>query len=156
MSIKSKVLAAAAAVTVIGGISAAGALTASAATPSAGPSAVDVFSPLFGTHHNPAFVLDVLRQGEKVGQPIILFRTSNSDPAEDFTFAEQGFVSDFYTSGLVSSSIQSSMASWNPAWLRMFLAFHVSKSPKLPLSVLSGPTISQRPNSCHSTRPRSA
>ena len=27
--------------------------------------------------------MDVLRQGAKVGQPIILFRTSNTDPAED-------------------------------------------------------------------------
>ncbi len=40
--------------------------------------------------------MDVFRQGAKVGQPIILFRNSNSDPAEDFTVSFQGSVSDFY------------------------------------------------------------
>ena len=88
MSIKSKVFAAAAALTLVGGVGASAALTAgaaSAATPSCGNSCPDVFSHQFGTHHSPNFVVDVLRQGEKVGQPIILFRTSNYDPAEDFT-----------------------------------------------------------------------
>ena len=105
MSIKNKVFAAAATLTLVGGVGAAGATSASAATPSAGPSAVDIFSPLFGTHHNPGFVLDVLRQGEKVGQPIILFRASNFDPAEDFVVSFQGLVSDFFTAGLVSSAV---------------------------------------------------
>ena len=41
----------------------------------------------------------------KVGQPIILFRTSNSDPAEDFTIAYQGQVSDFATAGLMSNAL---------------------------------------------------
>jgi hypothetical protein len=54
------------------------------------------FSRQFGTHHSPNFVMDVFRQGAKVGQPIILFRNSNSDPAEDFTVSFQGSVSDFY------------------------------------------------------------
>jgi hypothetical protein len=47
----------------------------------------------------------VLRQGEKVGQPIILFRTANFDPAEDWTVAFQGTVSDFLAAGLVSTSL---------------------------------------------------
>ena len=46
----------------------------------------------------------MLRQGEKVGQPIILFRASNNDPAEDFTISQQGLVSDFFTAGLVSAA----------------------------------------------------
>ena len=50
-------------------------------------------------------MLDVLRQGEKVGQPIILFRESNSDPAEDFTISAQGLVSDFFAAGLVSAAV---------------------------------------------------
>jgi hypothetical protein len=66
---------------------------------------VDVFSRAFGTHANPAFTLDVFRQGAKPGQPIILFRTSNTDPAEDFTVGLQGQVSDFYQAGLVSSAV---------------------------------------------------
>ena len=50
-------------------------------------------------------MLDVLRQGEKVGQPIILFRESNSDPAEDFTISSQGLVSDFFAAGLVGAAV---------------------------------------------------
>ena len=108
MSIKSKVLATAATLTLVGGIGTAGALTAgtaSAATPSCGHFCIDVFSHQFGTHKSPNFVVDVLRQGEKVGQPIILFRTANFDPAEDFTVAFQGTVSDFFAAGLVSAAV---------------------------------------------------
>jgi hypothetical protein len=108
MSIKSKVLATAATLTLVGGIGTAGALTAgtaSAATPSCGNSCIDVFSHQFGTHKSPNFVVDVLRQGEKVGQPIILFRTANFDPAEDFTVAFQGTVADFFAAGLVSAAV---------------------------------------------------
>ena len=50
-------------------------------------------------------MVDVLRQGEKVGQPIILFRTANFDPAEDWTLAFQGTTADFFTAGLVSSAV---------------------------------------------------
>jgi len=105
MSIKSKVFAAAATLTLVGGVGAVGALSASAATPSCGFSCIEVFSHDFGTHHQPNFVLDTLRQGEKVGQPQILFRTSNSDPAEDYTISYQGLVSDFFTAGLVSAAV---------------------------------------------------
>ena len=108
MSIKSKVLAAAATLTMVSGVGAAGALTAgtaSAATPSCGFSCLDLFSHQFGTHKSPNYVVDVLRQGEKVGQPIILFRTANFDPAEDFTFAFQGTVNDFFAANLVSAAV---------------------------------------------------
>jgi hypothetical protein len=80
MSIKSKVLAAAATLTPVSGVGAAGALTAataSAATPSCGGHCIDVFSHQFGTYKSPNYVVDVLRQGEKTGQPVILFRTAN-------------------------------------------------------------------------------
>jgi hypothetical protein len=108
MSIKSKVLAAAATLTLVGGVGLAGALsagTASAATPSCGPACVDIFSHQFGTHGSPNYVVDVLRQGEKVGQPIILFRTANYDPAEDWTAAFQGTTADFYAAKLVSAAV---------------------------------------------------
>jgi hypothetical protein len=45
----------------------------------------------------------VLRQGAKVGQPVILFKTSNSDPALDWSLSFQGHVSDFCAAGLVSA-----------------------------------------------------
>ena len=108
MSIKSKVLAAAATLTLVGGVGVAGALTAgtaAAATPSCGNSCINVFSHQFGTHRSPNYVVDVLRQGEKVGQPIILFRTANFDPAEDWTVAFQGTVADFFAAGLVSAAV---------------------------------------------------
>jgi hypothetical protein len=105
MSIKSKVLAAAATLTLVGGVGAAGAISASAATPSCGFGCVDIFNHDFGTHKTPNFVLDTLRQGEKVGQPQILFRVANSDPAEDYTFSYQGLVSDFYAAKLVSAAV---------------------------------------------------
>ena len=104
MSIKSKVLAAAATLTLVGGVGAASALTAgpaAAGTPSCGSSCLNISNKDFG----PGSVVDVFRQSQKVGQPIILFRTANSDPAEDFTIAFQGRVSDFFAAGLVSSAV---------------------------------------------------
>ena len=105
MSIKSKILAGAAALALAGGAVTAGALTASAATPSCGPACADIFSWQFGNFHHPNFVLDVFRQGAKVGQPIILFRESNSDPAEDISAEFNGLTSTFYAAGLVSSTV---------------------------------------------------
>jgi hypothetical protein len=105
MSIKSKVFAAAATLTLVGGVGAVGAMSASAATPSAGPTAVDIFSFEFGHHSSPNFVVDVWRQAAKPGQPIILFRTSDTDPAEDFAATFQGLTSDFYAAGLVSAAV---------------------------------------------------
>src|SRR5580700_4610902 len=108
MSIKSKVLSVAATLALVGGVGTAGVLsagTASAATPSCGPACINLFSYQFGTHASPNYTVDVLRQGEKVGQPIILFRTANYDPALDWTFAFEGTVADFFAANLVSASL---------------------------------------------------
>ena len=108
MSIKSKVLAAAATLTLVSGVGAAGALTAgtaNAATPSCGPDCVNIFSNQYGTHKSPNFAVDVLRQGNKVGQPIILFRTANFDPALDWSVAFQGQVSTFAAADLVGTGV---------------------------------------------------
>jgi hypothetical protein len=108
MFIKSKVFAAAAAMTLVGGAGAAAVFTvgtAGAATPACGDSCLDLFSHTFGDYPQPNYLLDVLRRGEKVGQPIILFRTSNTDPAEDFTVADEGLVSDLNKAGLVSNAL---------------------------------------------------
>jgi hypothetical protein len=105
MSIKSGVLAVAAAMTMASGVSAVALLPAEAATPSCGYACISISSAEFGTNSNPNFLLDVYRQGEKAGTPVILYRASNSDPAEDFTYVEQGTVNDFYTAGLVSAAL---------------------------------------------------
>jgi hypothetical protein len=105
MSIKSKLFAAAATLTMVGGLGAAGTLTANAATPSCGHRCIDIFLREFGTHRTPGFVLDVFQQKAVAGQPIILWQPSNHDPAEDFTITNQGTVGDFYAAGLVSAAL---------------------------------------------------
>ena len=105
MSIKSKAFAvlgtaALAATAVLAGTGA-----ANAATPSCGPLCADIFSWQFGNFGHPNFVLDIYRQGAKVGQPVILFRTSNADPAEDISAEFNGTTSGFYAAGLVSSLV---------------------------------------------------
>jgi hypothetical protein len=127
MSIKSKVIAASATLALVGGVSMVGTLSASAATPSCGHRCIDLFSRAFGTHRNPAFVLDVWRQGKNVGQPVILYRTSNSDPAEDFTISAQGTVHDFYEAGLVTAALNLHYSN--------FEAYEIEYSP---LGVASG------------------
>ena len=106
MSIKSKVLAAAATLTLVGGVGTAGALTAgsaSAATPSCGPSCINLFNKDFaGFNGGAASPVDVFRQSEKVGNPIILFRSSNSDPALDWNSSFQGTVNQLVALGLLS------------------------------------------------------
>ena len=64
-----------------------------------------VFSRQFGTHSSPNFALDVLNNSEDAGQPIILFNTANSDPAQNWTVSMQGTTAQFYTSGLVSTAV---------------------------------------------------
>lgn len=99
-------LAALGAAALVLGASAAAPGFAHAATPSCGDSCIDVFSGQFGdplTGH-PGFLLDSYKQGVATGTPLILFRESNSDPAQDFVLENQGTVADFYQAGLVSAA----------------------------------------------------
>lgn len=106
-TIKSRVLAAFAVLALITGLGAAGASAAKAATPSCGTGCISIYPREYAGQSlgAPQFVTDVFRQGEKTGQPVILFRASNSDPAEDFTYSEQGDLSEFYAAGLVSPAV---------------------------------------------------
>jgi hypothetical protein len=93
MSIKAKIAAGAATLTIVGGgLGTVGALTASAATPSCNTGCTQGFSQKYG----PQYVLDVYQARAAAGQPVILFQSSNTDPAEDFTFSFQGSVGSFY------------------------------------------------------------
>jgi hypothetical protein len=109
MSVKSKLFASAAALTMVSGVGLAGALTAgtaSAETPSAGSSAVDFFN--FGTgstYQSPSYLLDSYKQAQGTGNPLILFATNNTDPAEDFTAQTPEPVSDFFQAGLVTANL---------------------------------------------------
>jgi hypothetical protein len=106
MSVKSRVLAAAATLALVGGVGTAGVLgtaaTANAATPSCGNSCVDLFSQEYGQHGDPVFLLDVQGQVMRIGTPVILFRQSNADPAEDFRPEFMGTVADFLAADLVT------------------------------------------------------
>jgi hypothetical protein len=105
MSTKTKVLAAAAALTLAGAVGAIGAVSANAATPSCGKNCIDIYSRLFGTHAHPNFVLDVSQPGAATGTPIILRSASNVNSGEDFTISAQGTVHSFFEAGLVSASL---------------------------------------------------
>ena len=107
MSITSKVLAAAATLTLAGGLSTVGTLLASAATPQCGPHCIQNFSAKFGTNANPNVVETVFRGVGTAGQPTILARASNSNPAGDLiaTAPGAGLVSDFFAAGLVSAAV---------------------------------------------------
>lgn len=81
------------------------AVPAGAATPSCGTGCVNVYSENFGDASHPGFVMDVYKQAQKVGQPVILFRASDTDPAEDWTVSQQGTVSQFRGLDLVSAQV---------------------------------------------------
>lgn len=103
MSIKSKTIAGAAALSmVIGGVGVATAGAANAATPSCGPTCVTYFT----QHQGKGAVLDVYKRVAKVGQKIILWPPSNIDPAQDFVYMAQGTVNHFFRLGLVSAALK--------------------------------------------------
>jgi hypothetical protein len=102
MSIKSKVLAGAAAASVIaGGVGVAAAATANASTPSCGSACVSITNGDWGHR----FVIDAYKQNDVTGNKVILFSKSNSDPGQDFTVADQASVNEFYSLGLVSAAL---------------------------------------------------
>jgi len=108
MSVKSKLLASAAALTLVGGVGFAGVLTAgtaSAETPSCGGTCIDFFNWGTGsTWTNASYLLDSYKQAQGTGNPLILFATNNTDPAEDFDVQAPEPVSDFFQAGLVTAN----------------------------------------------------
>jgi serine/threonine protein kinase len=79
--------------------------SATPGTPQAYPAGGSVFSHQFGSHSSPNFALDVLRQGDQAGQPVILFHTANPDPAEHWTVSLQATTASLYKAGLVSTAV---------------------------------------------------
>ena len=82
MFIKTKVLAAAATLTMAGGLITAAPLPAGAATTQCGSACIYIFSKLYGTYTNPGFTESVFQGIPAAGQPTILHAASNSDPPE--------------------------------------------------------------------------
>lgn len=101
MSIKTKLVTAATALTVISGVGAGGTLTANAATAKCGATCSDFYSRAFGT----AFVFGVPKRAGQVGQPAILARANRASRGEDFAVDTLGTVHDFYRAGLLSRGL---------------------------------------------------
>jgi hypothetical protein len=103
MSIKTRVLAAAAALTVAGGLSTAGTPPAAASTTQCGTACVQIFSKLYG----PGFVESAFQGIAAAGQPTIVHRASTSDPTGDFInpLGHPVLVSTFYAMGMVSAAV---------------------------------------------------
>jgi hypothetical protein len=105
MSIRSKLLVTAATLTMAGGLSTAGTLSAGAATPQCGPHCVQIFSAKFGTPANPGYVETVSRGIAKAGVPTGLRPVSSHKPAGDLIVSRAGLVSNFYAAGMVSAAV---------------------------------------------------
>jgi hypothetical protein len=113
MSIKSKVRAAAAVLTLAVGLSAAGALPASAATPQCGAACVEVYSAKFATPTSLGFVETVFLGIPLRGVPTEVRRASSSNPAEDLIvpLGSPVLVSQFYAHGMVSAAVNAHFGS---------------------------------------------
>jgi hypothetical protein len=104
MSTRSKILAAAATLTLaVGGVAVAGALPAHAATPECGPSCPDLFSLVNSTHASPGFILDAT--GEDTGDPVVTYPASGGYPGEDFVVTSQDPVFDYFEAGVVTAGV---------------------------------------------------
>ena len=113
MSIKSRMFAAAATLTLVGCLSAVAAVGARAATPACGMSCLSIFSKELGNPQQPGPVEDILDGAATPGQPVILKQASGSDSSEDTLprTVGSGLVSDFYAAGMVSDDANSHFGS---------------------------------------------
>jgi len=109
MSIKSKMVATAAALTAAGGLSTAATLHASASTTQCGSACVQISSKLYG----PGFVESAFQGIAAAGQPTILHAASDSDPTGDFInpLGHPVPVSVFYAEGMVSAAVNAHYSS---------------------------------------------
>jgi hypothetical protein len=105
MSIKSKVLAAAAMAAMAGGLCTVGTPPAEAATPQCGPHCIEIFNAEFGTPEQPRFVESAFRGIAAPGVPTGLYHVSGNNPAGDMIVARAGMVSDFHAAGMVSAAV---------------------------------------------------
>jgi len=105
MSLKEKTAAIAAALMTVGGMRAAAAMPASAATPACGQYCIGVFSSELGTYAQPNFVEHVFGGVARIDTETGLTTASSTDPSEDFMNPHQGHVSDYYNLGLVSAAV---------------------------------------------------
>jgi hypothetical protein len=135
MSIKSKVLAGAAALSVITGGLGVAAASAHASTPECGNRCVEV--------SNGGSVLDVYKRTSALGQKVILWGESNVDPATDFTTTYQGTVHDFYKMGLASAALNLHFG-WAPAFELQYSPYGVGSHKCVGVDGASGGQVNLR------------
>jgi hypothetical protein len=109
MSIKRKLSALLATLTVVAPASTVATLSAGAATPACGPGCVSIFSKELGNYSAPGVVEAVLDGQASVGAPSVLEPASPSASSEDWMplHPGAGLVSDFYAAGMVSAEANS-------------------------------------------------
>ncbi len=107
MSIKSKVLAVGAVLTLAGGLSAVGTVPASAATPQCGSGCVEVYSMKYATATSLGWVETVFLGIPRRGVPTEVRPASSSNPAEDLIIptGRPVLVSQFYAEGMVPAAV---------------------------------------------------
>ena len=109
MSMKRKMLAVAAVMTLAGGLSTAGTVAASAATPECGLKCVEVYSMKYATPPanptNLGFVETVFQGIQAVGVPAVVQPASGTNPAEDLMVPMAGTASSLAAQGWVSAEV---------------------------------------------------
>jgi hypothetical protein len=107
MLIKRNVVAAAAVLTLAGGLSTLAAVPASAATPQCGASCIEVYSAKYATPTSLGFVETVLLGIPVRGEPTEVRPASGSNPAEDLIVPLGATVpvSQYYADGMVSAAV---------------------------------------------------
>jgi hypothetical protein len=110
MSIARKILSSLAALAVVGCVTAAGSLSATAATPACGAHCISIFSKELGNYKAPGVVEGTLGGVAKVGQPVILEPGSRSNISEDEFPTGGKVVGDFYKDGMVSAAVNKKYA----------------------------------------------
>jgi len=136
MSIKSKVLAGAAMLSVITGGLGVAAATAHASTPSCGSSCIEI--------SNGGLVLDVYKGAADVNQKVIMWGLTNWDKATDFVATREGSVHDFYQAGLASAALNLHYA-WAQAYQIQYAPYGVETGLCVASYDVNGGPVTLRP-----------
>jgi hypothetical protein len=115
MSIGHKITDVAALLALAGSLTAAGTISATAATLGCGAQCISIFSKELGTYKQPGVVEAVFDGPATVGRFVILKQGSSLDTWEDLVPTGGHVVSDFYKSGMVSAAVNARYGSLKAA-----------------------------------------
>jgi len=123
MSITSKFVTAALALSVIGGVGAAGTLTANAASTKCGAVCTSYYSVALGK----GYLANVVNQAVQAGEPVNLAKATDKNPGEDFAPFDEGLVTDFNKAGIISAGLD-----------KLYAELHVIEIQYVPAGSPSG------------------